>query len=156
MTLARDGLLRRALSRTSSRFHTPVGGLSVIALWALVVIGWRRSRATAPLCNGSHVLGALLILLATGSYLITLVYVPLAGGCLWLLRAERGQPWSWWRIPIVPVAIAVPILSLVGSLDPFPAYSNDLALRGWKPAVVSGAARHAEDGPDRPAVRTGS
>ncbi|MFZ0090993.1 MAG: APC family permease [Solirubrobacteraceae bacterium] len=172
MTLARDGLMPAALSRTSSRFHTPIGGLSVIAGWALAVIGWAALADYGPGVHGSSVLPALLILLATGSYLITLVYLMLAGGCLWLLRWDRGHR-SWWRIPIVLVAIAVPILSLVGSLNPFPPYPNNiavyfagaslliafawyLALRARKPAAVSTAARHAEhDGlpPDRRAAR---
>lgn len=37
---------------------------------------------------------------------------PARRGLLMAATRRRGQPWSWWRIPIVLVAIAVPILSL--------------------------------------------
>ncbi len=38
----------------------------------------------------------------------------------------RGA-WAW-KLPVIVVAIAVPVLSLEGSLDPFPAAPNDRAV----------------------------
>jgi amino acid transporter len=128
MTLARDGLLPRPLGHASPRFRTPVGGLVAIAGWALLVIAWAALAGFGEGVDTPDVLQAVLILSASGSYLITVVYVLLAVGGLWLLRSERRAPGLWWRAPVVLVAVAVPILSLVNSLDPFPAYPNDLAV----------------------------
>ncbi len=128
MALARDGQLPRALSRTSARYRTPVGGLVAIAAWALLVIAW--TAALPPPTDGSipAVLQSVLILSATGSYLVTLVYLLLALGGLWLLRADEGRGGWGWKLPVIVVAIAVPVLSLEGSLDPFPAAPNDRAV----------------------------
>lgn len=161
MTLARDGLLPAPVGRTSSRYRTPVGGLLTIASWALIVIGWAAVGHYGKAVNTPDVLQAVLILSATGSYLITLVYLVLAGGGLWLLRAQRDEPGLWWKLPVVLAALAVPILSFDGSLNPFPAYPNDIAvyfaaasvgiavtwygaLRIWRPGAVAGAALHAD------------
>jgi amino acid transporter len=128
MALARDGLLPSALHRTSRRFRTPVGGLVVIAVWSLIVIAWAGLTHYGDATHIPNVLQAVLILSATGSYLVTLVYLLLAAGGLWLLRDGGDRRALWWRIPIVLAAIAVPILSFDGSLSPFPAYPNDVAI----------------------------
>jgi amino acid transporter len=47
MALAREGLLPSAVAQTSRRFHSPVGGLTVITVWALLVMLWADSPATA-------------------------------------------------------------------------------------------------------------
>lgn len=127
MTLARDGLLPRALSRTSRRFHTPVGGLAVISAWGLLVILWTALSRYGGV-RISNVLQALLILSATGSYLITLVYLMLAAGGFWLLVSDRSEGKRWLGLPVVITAAAVPILSFDGSLNPFPSYPNDIAV----------------------------
>jgi amino acid transporter len=162
MALARDGLLPRVLTRTSKRFHTPVGGLAGIAVWALIVIGWSAITRYGVAVHTPNVLQAVLILSATGSYLITLVYLLLAVGGLWMVRADQARSRLWWRVPVVLAAVAVPILSFDGSLNPLPAYPNSIAvyfaaasvciaiawygaLRLWRPAAVGAAAHHAED-----------
>jgi len=162
MTLAQDGLLPAPLGRTSRRFHTPVGGLAVIAVWALIVTLWCALSRYGAATHTPNVLQAVLILSASGSYLITLVYALLAAGGLWLmLRGQRPATGLWWRLPVVLVALAVPALSFDGSLNPFPAYPNDLGvyfaagalaiavawfvvLRVWRPGLVGAAAAHAE------------
>lgn len=161
MTLSRDRLLPAGLSRTSARFKTPVGGLIAIAVWSLIVIGWAAITNYGDAVNTPNVLQAVLILSATGSYLIALVYVALAFGGLWLLRSDPDRRGLWWKIPLVLVACAVPILAFDGSLNPFPAYPNDIAvyfaaasvvvavgwyaaLRIWRPDAVGAAAMHAE------------
>jgi amino acid transporter len=163
MALARDGLLPAALGRTSARYRTPVGGLLAIACWSLVVIGWAAITHYGETVHTPDVLQAALILSAAGSYLITLVYLALAAGGLWLLYAERHHRALWCRLPVVLVAGAVPILSFDGSLNPFPAYPNDVAvyfaagsvaiafvwyvaLRIWHPGAVAAAGSRAEGG----------
>ncbi len=120
MALAREGLLPSVVARTSSRFHSPVGGLLVIAVWALLLILWVGLTRYGDSVGLPNVLQAILILSATGSYLIALVYLLLAGGALRLLWSDRRRGGLWWRVPAVLAGVAVPILSFNGSLDPFP------------------------------------
>jgi hypothetical protein len=166
-------------------FNTPLSVLlaavGTVALAYVLTLYGRRSAGPGAiyeyLARGTHssvglthygkaahipnVLEAVLILSATGSYLITLVYVMLAAGGLWLVRAEPARGRLWWRVPVVLTAVAVPILSFDGSLNPFPAYPNDVAvyfagasvlialawyavLTVWRPHTVRAAALHAE------------
>jgi amino acid transporter len=127
MALAREGLLPRAVARTSQRFHSPVGGLAVIAGWALLVMLWAGLTRYGDAVGLPNVLQAILILSATGSYLIALVYLLLAGGALRLLWCGRDQGGLWWRLPVVLAGVAVPILSFDGALNPFPDDPNDNA-----------------------------
>jgi amino acid transporter len=128
MTLARDGMLPAALSRTSRRFHTPVGGLATVAAWSVLLIVWAAVTDYGQAAHLANALQAALIVSAAGSYLITFVYLLLALGGLWLLRAAAGRRRLWWRVPLVLGAVAVPVLSFDGSLNPFPAYPNDVAV----------------------------
>lgn len=161
MALSRDGLLPRAVATTSRRFGTPVGGLAVVFVWALATIAFAALIRYSHPTDGSQLLQTLVILLSTGTYLITLVYLLLAGGCVRLLRAYGLGPRLWWRAVVVVVAIAVPILSLDGSLNPFPSYPGNLgvalaaasvaitvlwclALAARNPAIVRAAAGYAE------------
>lgn len=128
MALAREGLLPGAVARTSPRFHSPVGGLAVIGVWALLVMLWAGLTSYGEASGLPDVLQAILILSATGSYLITLVYLLLAGGALGLLWSDRERGGLWWRVPIVLIAVAVPILSFDGSLNPLPDAPNDTAV----------------------------
>jgi amino acid transporter len=161
MTLARDGLLPAGLGRTSRRHRTPVGGLILIAAWSLCLIGWAAVTHYGDAVHTPNVLEAVLILSTTGSYLITLVYLALACGGVWLLRSDSNRDALWWRLPLVLVAVSVPILSFDGSLNPFPTYPNDIAvyfaaasaataivwtaaLRIWRPGTVAAAGGYAD------------
>jgi amino acid transporter len=126
MALAREGLLPSAVAQTSRRFHSPVGGLTVITVWALLVMLWAGLTHYGDSVGLPNVLQAILILSATGSYLITLVYLLLAGGALRLLWSDRDQGGLWWRLPVVLAGVAVPILSFDGSLNPFPDHPDDI------------------------------
>jgi amino acid transporter len=128
MALAREGLLPSVVARTSSRFHSPVGGLVVIAVWALLLILWVGLTRYGDSVGLPNVLQAILILSATGSYLIALVYLLLAGGALRLLWSDRRRGGLWWRVPAVLAGVAVPILSFNGSLEPFPDHPMDNAV----------------------------
>lgn len=161
MALARDGLLPRPLASTSRRFGTPVGGLGVVMFWSIAVIGWAALMRYGHADGMPAVLRTLVILLGAGSYLIALVYLLVAAGCLRPLRAQlNGRGWRW-RVVVVLLAVAVPILSLDGSLNPFPTYPNSLGVVfaaasvviavGWyvalavrDPAAVRAAAGYAE------------
>jgi amino acid transporter len=125
MAFAREGLLPRAVARTSPRFHSPVGGLAVIAVWALLVMLWAGLTRYGDSVGLPNVLQAILILSATGSYLMALVYLLLAGGALKLLWSDRERGGLWWRTPVVLAGVAVPILAFDGSLNPFPDHPND-------------------------------
>jgi amino acid transporter len=163
MALARDRLLPRPVARTSTRFRTPTGGLAVIAGWSLLVIAWAGLTHYGAAVHTPDVLEAVLLLSTTGTYLITAIYLVLAAGSLWLLRDESARGGLWWKAPLVAVAIAVPLLSFDGSLNPFPDYPGELAvyvaavtvavsfawylaLLRWRPELVGAAASHAEPG----------
>jgi hypothetical protein len=105
-----------------------VGGLAVIAVWALLVILWAGLTRYGDSAGVPNVLQAILILSATGSYLITFVYLLLAGGALPLLWSDRERGGLWWRVPVVLAGVAVPILSLDGALNPFPDDPNDIGV----------------------------
>lgn len=78
------------------------------------------------------------------------------------LRMVAGtQRRRWLKLPAVLVAIAVPVLALDGSLNPLPAYPDDVAtylaaggvgvalawyvaLRAWRPSAVRVAASRAD------------
>lgn len=168
MTLANDGLLPRPLGHTSRRFRTPVGGLVAIVAWASIMIGWAGITRYGESAGTPNVLQAVLILSATGSYLVTVVYLLLAAGGLRLVRLDGRSRGLWWRLPVVLVALAVPILSLVGSLDPFPAYPNEIAVylaaasmavaglwyaavKIWRPAAADVVTRGVSTAPEREA-----
>jgi amino acid transporter len=160
LALARDRLLPGVLGRTSPRFHTPTGGLAVIAAWALLAIGWAASTHYGAAGHRPDVLEALLILTSAGTCLVAVVYLMLALGGLLAIGAPGGRAVRWWRLPCVLAAAAVPLLALDGALDPWPAYPADLGplfaaaavvivivwwamLRTWRPELVSRAAANA-------------
>jgi len=97
----------------------------VIAVGALLVIVWAGLTRYGDAVGLPNVLQAILILSATGSYRIALLYLLLAGGALRLLWSDREQGGLWWRAPVVLAGVAVPILSFDGSLNPFPHPPND-------------------------------
>lgn len=161
MALARDRLLPGPVARTSTRFRTPTGGLAVVAMWSLLMIAWAGLTHYGAAVHTANVLEAVLILSTTGTYLITAIYLVLAAGSLWLLRDESVRGGLWWKVPLVAIAIAVPLLSFDGSLNPFPSYPGDLAvyfaavtvavalvwylaLLRWRPQRVGADASHAE------------
>ena len=161
MALARDRLLPAPVARTSTRFRTPTGGLAVIAGWSLLLIAWAGLTHYGAAAHAPDVLEAVLILSTAGTYLITAIYLILAAGSAWLLRDEPTRRGLWWKVPLVAVAIAVPLLSFDGSLNPFPSYPGELAvyfaavtvavafawylaLLRWRPQRVGAAASHAE------------
>ena len=161
MVLARDRLLPRPFSSTSRRFHSPTGGLAGVAAGGLTVTTWSAFAHFGATARTPGVLEAVLILSASGTYLITFVYLLLALGGLRALAVKKARGGWWWQLPAVLSAMAVPALSFDGSLDPFPTYPNDIAVyfavgslglalawyvlvRSRRPDVMGTAAAHAE------------
>jgi amino acid transporter len=130
--LARDGLLPRPLAATSRR-ETPLGGNLVIVaagIAALLFAGLTNYGAAVGLPDEIQ---AFSISAAAGSFLIEAVYVVLAVAALRLVW-QMGGSGRWWRIPVVLVGLATPILAYKGSLDPWPSYPNN---RGIIFALIS-------------------
>lgn len=119
--LARDGLLPRAAAATS-KHETPIGGIVVIGAWSVVMLLWGGLSHYGKALGLSDAFAAFLIANATGSYLVELIYVFLAVFALrmvWRARAEGGL---LWKVPVILVGLATPVLAFKGSLDPFPVY----------------------------------
>jgi amino acid transporter len=120
-SLARDGLLPRALTRIS-RNDTPwVANLSVLgSVVAMVVVVPLLGYATKlGLPDDGYV--ALYVAATVGSFLIQLVYLALAVVALRLVaRMDVGPVGKAWRLLAVLVGCAIPILSYRGALYPVP------------------------------------
>lgn len=157
--LARDGLLPRPLAATSSR-KTPLGGNAVILLAGVAALVFAGTTHYGRAIGVPDTIEAFSISAAAGSFLIEAVYVILALAALRLVWMT-GEA-LWWRIPVVLVGLAAPILAYKGSLDPWPSYPNNrgiifalvaaglvavwfLYLQLRHPDRVRGAAAHAEE-----------
>jgi amino acid transporter len=128
--LGRDGLLPKVFAKTS-RHDTPwvgnlmvvVGGVGLILLTKVASYG---SQFVVPGPSGSPVpifpndQFATFIMAATvGSFMVELVYVLLAVVAVKLVL-EEGGPAVWWKLIVLLIAIATPILGFKGALWPSP------------------------------------
>lgn len=123
--LGRDGLLPRPLASTTHQ-DTPLGGNLVIVgagIAALLFGGLTDLGAAVKLPDDVE---AFQISAAAGSFLIEAIYFVLAAGVLRLVwRSGRGL---WWKLPVVVVGGAAPVLAYKGSLDPWPSYPTSLGI----------------------------
>lgn len=120
--LARHQLLPSPLARISARFRTPLGGIIVVAVVALLVL------AIVSIVTGSappNVLTVFGIMSTIGSLLIELIYVGL---CLAAVRLLLQDPAKWWRWLFLLVAVVTPILGIYGSVVPFPVWPQNLGV----------------------------
>jgi amino acid transporter len=137
--LGRDGLLPSFAAKTS-RHDTPVVGNLFVVLWSVALLIWAGLSTYGhyvklPDPNEFFNIGS-----SAGSYLIELVYVFLAVFALRLLwQSRHTEGGLWWKVVAVLLGIATPILAFKGSLDPFPAYPNDIAVFIAIGGVVVGA-----------------
>lgn len=158
--LARDGLLPRFVGRTSVH-QTPLGGTLIIlgaGIVALIVGGTSKLGDLVGLPNN---LEAFSISAAIGSFLIEAVYAFVAIAAFGLIWRSYGGFGRAWRLLVAILGLATPVLAYYGSLNPFPAYPNDLGLivaggcavlvaiwflylQVQYPDRVIGAAQHAE------------
>jgi amino acid transporter len=125
--LARHGMLPSPLASISSRFRTPMGGIILVGIVALLVTGIvavtqaNVSATVAP----TNVLTVFGIMSTIGSLLIELIYIGL---CLAALRFLLAEPSKWWRWLFLLVAIVTPILGIYGSVVPFPMWPQSLGI----------------------------
>jgi amino acid transporter len=121
--LARDGLLPKALGATS-RHDTPLGGNAIIVVAGIAALLFGGLTHYGQAVGLPDEIMAFSISAAAGSFLIEAVYVVLAIAALRLVW-QMGGSGRWWRIPVVIVGLATPILAYKGSLDPWPSYPNN-------------------------------
>src|SRR5579863_4423636 len=109
--LARHQLLPSPLAAISSRFRTPMGGIILVGVVALLIVGIvalnpANATATEAANNIPTIFG---IMSTTGSILIELIYIGL---CLVAVRLLMQDPAKWWRWLFLLVAIVTPILGI--------------------------------------------
>ncbi len=125
--LARHKLLPSPLASISSRFRTPMGGIILVGVVALLIVGivaytqTNVAAAQVPV----NVLTVFGIMSTTGSILIELIYIGL---CLAAVRLLMQDPAKWWRWLFLLVAIVTPILGIYGSVVPFPVWPTNLGI----------------------------
>jgi amino acid transporter len=117
--LSRDGLLPAVLSKTS-RYNTPLSANIFIAVWGCLMLLWTAVTDYAP-TGSANVIETFTIAANAGSFLVETIYLFLAVYALVLVWQEFPS-WSarWWRLIVVAIGIAAPVLAFKGSLDPFP------------------------------------
>jgi amino acid transporter len=127
--LGRDGLLPRALATTSSH-NTPLGGTIALGVWGVVILLW-GGLTTYGASASENVIITFGIAATAGSFLVETIYVFLAIVAFKLVWESRNSAAVWWRLVVVLVGLAAPILAFKGSLDPFPSYPNNWAVWFW-------------------------
>jgi amino acid transporter len=123
--LGRDGLLPRGLARTTAR-NTPLGGNVVVVVAGVAFLLFAGLTNLGGAVKLPDEIEAFTITAGAGSFLIELVYFMLAVTALrivWRMGASL-----WWRIPVVILGGAAPVLAYKGSLDPWPSYPNSLGI----------------------------
>lgn len=115
--LARHRLLPSPLASVSRRFRTPLGGIilvGVVALLLVAIIEYTQlhvADADVP-TNVFTVFG---VISTVGSLLIELIYVGL---CIVAVRLLVQEPSKWWRWIFLLVALVTPILGIYGAVAP--------------------------------------
>lgn len=126
--LSRDGFLPRWISKTS-RHGTPIAGNLIGVVFSAVLLVWAAIANWGDQAELPNVLQTFFITTATGSYLIELIYLFLAVVALRLIWKEyQFQAGHLWRYVMVLIGLVTPILAFRGSIIPFPAYPNNLAV----------------------------
>jgi amino acid transporter len=127
--LGRDGLLPRALASTS-RHNTPMGGTIALGVWGVIILLW-GGLTTYGASPSENVIITFGIAATAGSFLVETIYVFLAIVAFKLVWDGRHGAGMWWRLLVVLVGLAAPILAFKGALDPFPSYPNNWAVWFW-------------------------
>jgi amino acid transporter len=125
--LARDGLLPRAVARTS-RFETPLGGnLIILAAGIIALLYGGLTKYGTPIHYPNDV-EAFSISAAAGSFLIEAVYAMLAVAGVFIIWNSFTGMGRLWRVVVAVIGFATPVLAYYGSLHPFPTFPNDRGL----------------------------
>ncbi|HEU5380194.1 MAG TPA: APC family permease [Ktedonobacteraceae bacterium] len=125
--LARHQLLPSPLASISARFRTPLGGIVLVGITALLVtaiVEITQMNVAADIAP-TNVLTVFGIMSTIGSLLIELIYIGL---CLVAIRLLAAEPGKWWRWIFLLVAIVTPILGIYGSVVPFPSWPQNLGV----------------------------
>jgi amino acid transporter len=125
--LARHDLLPAPLASISSRFRTPVGGITfvgVVALLILAIVAITQANVNASVVP-ANVITVFGIMSTIGSLLIELIYIGL---CVAALRFLLQDPAKWWRWIFLLAAVITPILGIYGSVVPFPVWPQSLGI----------------------------
>jgi amino acid transporter len=124
--LGRDGLLPKVFAKTS-RHDTPWVGNLMVAVGGIGLIVLSETAGYNKQFHGGFGTDqfATFILAATiGSFMVEVVYVMLAIVAVKLVL-EDGGAGVWWRLIVLLVAIATPILGFKGALWPSPHDSSN-------------------------------
>jgi amino acid transporter len=124
--LGRDGLLPRVFAKTS-RHDTPwvgnlmvaVGGIGLIVL--AETAGYNKQFGGI---FGTDEFATFITAATVGSFMVEFVYIMLAVVAIRLVLQEGGSG-VWWKLIVLLVAIATPILGFKGALWPDPHSSSN-------------------------------
>jgi amino acid transporter len=128
--LGRDGLLPKVMAKTS-KHNTPLAGNIALGVWGVIFLIWGGLSAYGGAGADENVLITFGIAATAGSFLVETIYVFLAVVAFKLVWDSRKGPGVWWRLAVVLVGLAAPILAFKGALDPFPDYPNNWAVWFW-------------------------
>jgi amino acid transporter len=159
--LGRDGLLPKPLA-TTTRHNTPLGGNLVILFAGIAALIFAGVTSYGKAIKLPDEIEAFSITAAAGSYLVELIYIFLALAAFKLVWDLPDKAKRWWRIPLVVIGLAAPVLAYKGSLDPWPTYPANrgvifagvalglvvlwwIYLRLAHPERISRAAQHAAE-----------
>ncbi|HVU65581.1 MAG TPA: APC family permease [Ktedonobacteraceae bacterium] len=125
--LARHHLLPAPLAGVSQRFRTPLGGIILVGIVAVLVtvVVQLTQLSSASDAIPVNVLTIFSTMSTIGSLLIELIYIGLCVAAVFLLVKEPGK---WWRWIFLLVAVVTPILGIYGSVVPFPPFPQSLAV----------------------------
>lgn len=155
--LGRDRLIPPALASVTRR-DTPLGGNLVVIVAGIIALIFGGVTTYGDAIELPNQLEAFSIVTASGSFLIEFVYFMLAVVAIKLILGQSGLV---WKLLVIVLAAATPVLAYKGSLDPFPEFPTNrgiifagvgaaLVLVWWAymkvrhPDRIATAAQHAE------------
>ena len=132
--LGRDQLLPTWLAKTS-RYNTPLSANIVLGAWGIIILLWTAVTNYAP-TGSANVIVTFGISATAGSFLVETIYVFLAVFALRIVWRDFSGVAALWRLVVVLIGLAAPILAFKGSLDPFPPSPSDQAVFIWLGGMV--------------------
>jgi amino acid transporter len=124
--LGRDGLLPRVFAKTS-RYNTPWVGNLMVAIGGVGLILLALSAGYNKQFGGifgTDEFATFITAATVGSFMVEVVYVMLAVVAMRLVWQEGGSG-LWWKLIVLLVAVATPILGFKGALWPQPHDSSN-------------------------------
>ncbi|MDX6402340.1 MAG: hypothetical protein QOF27_2946, partial [Gaiellaceae bacterium] len=124
--LGRDGLLPRVFAKTS-RYDTPWVGNLMVAVGGIGLIILAQTAGYNKQFGGifgTDEFATFITAATVGSFMVEVVYVMLSLVAIRLVLREGGAG-LWWKLVVLVVAIATPILGFKGALWPDPHNSSN-------------------------------